>query len=234
MNKSEKNFERILHNSGITPRYESGPNNKLAADFDFDLGESTIYAEVKELQHNKVDERICSRQQRSWFGAREGKASVTRSGKSRQTGLGGHVIKAMEQLEKPCLDGHQTLVVIESFSLTGSMDSTDIALFMFGHNYRITDRHMVAFSDQWPKETPPMIAFEGFRNISALAYIRNDKFTVYANPFARVQLDSSAIQGISGCRDVYEFEVWAPFNADWTEWTPGFERLTASIADRWQ
>ena len=229
MTESEATFDRFLRESGIVPRYESGPKKEQKVDFDFDIGENTVFAEVKEVRLNKLDQRITSGQQAGWWGAREGERVVRDSGRIDHTGWGGHFRKAVEQLKKASEENNQTLVVFQSFSLSADMDSTDIALFLFGHHYQIAGGEFYVFRDRWDSKTPPMISYSGFENVSGLAYVRNDHFHVYANPFARVPLEAKTFVDLDRCKGVLEFSSLTRFHGDWVTWEPGFMRLRGKI-----
>jgi hypothetical protein len=126
-------------------------------------------------------------------------------------------------------DGFQTLVVFRSYSLTADLDGTDILLFLFGYNYRRTSATSFRLeSEKWGNDymPRPMASFDEFANVSGLVYLRGQEFRLFANPLARVLLNSQSFECLAGCNQVSELDFASTYHAVWRNWEPGYIRLT--------
>jgi hypothetical protein len=131
-------------------------------------------------------------------------------------------------LEAASQDGFQTLVVFRSYSLTADFDGTDILLFLFGYHYRRTSATSFRIEcEKWGDgyRPLPMASFDQFTNVSGLVYLKGQEFRLFANPLARVPLNSQSFACLAGCNQVSELDFASTYHAVWRNWEPGYTRL---------
>ena len=229
MTTSEMEWSEILTSNGLSLTYEPGTRKATKPDYFFKLNSgATVYSEVKECKPNDLDREVLSGHRLGFWGAREGRDEERPNGRVDRTGWGGHFLKAVTQLTAASQSGLQTLVVFRSYSLTADLDGIDILLFLFGHNYRRTSEGRFRIeSEKWghDKMPLPMVSFTEFANVSGLIYLKGKEFRLFANPLARVQLDSQSFAFLAGCLQVSELEFASTFHAIWRTWEPGHVRM---------
>lgn len=229
MTPSETEWSKVLALNGLNFTYEPGDRNATKPDFRFQLScGTTVFSEVKECTPNELDRDVLSGHRLGFWGAREGRDQQRPSGRVDRTGWGGHFLKAAKQMAAASQDGFQTLVVFRSYSLTADFDGTDILLFLFGYHYRRTSATSFRIEcEKWGDgyRPLPMASFDQFTNVSGLVYLKGQEFRLFANPLARVPLNSQSFACLAGCNQVSELDFASTYHAVWRNWEPGYTRL---------